>query len=150
MIRGYFTRAFALDPEIGRVLPAGSGIADALEAIGVAARGWVLRRARGDSQRIARSARCRHRPVDSLDERALVGDDGRWRTWWSARSFGWPSASTRWRHPTRSASTSLRSSSAPHASAYRPPSAEPKQRDRRPAMCSRTRSTLERSRRRDR
>jgi len=43
-IRAHFTRwAFVLDPEVGPVLPAGSGIADALEAIAVAARGWVLR-----------------------------------------------------------------------------------------------------------
>jgi len=39
-----FTRcAVALDPELGSVLPAGSVVADALEAIGVAGRAWVLR-----------------------------------------------------------------------------------------------------------
>jgi len=44
LIRALFTRwAVALDPEIGPVLPAGSGVADALEAIAVAARAWVLR-----------------------------------------------------------------------------------------------------------
>ena len=43
-IRAHFTRcAFALDPELGAVLPAGSEAADALEAIAVAARAWVLR-----------------------------------------------------------------------------------------------------------
>jgi Homeodomain-like domain-containing protein len=43
-IRAHFTRwVVALDLEIGPVLPAGSGFADALEAIAVAARGWVLR-----------------------------------------------------------------------------------------------------------
>jgi hypothetical protein len=44
LIRAQFTRAaVALDPELGLVLPAGGGIADALEAIAVAARAWVLR-----------------------------------------------------------------------------------------------------------
>ena len=44
LIRAHFTRcAVALDPELGPVLPAGSGVADALEAIAVAARAWVLR-----------------------------------------------------------------------------------------------------------
>jgi hypothetical protein len=53
-IRAYFTRlAVALDPELGSVLPAGSGIADALEAIAVAARAWVLRFGPGDPWRIA-------------------------------------------------------------------------------------------------
>ena len=43
-IRAHFTRwAFALDPEIGAVLPAGGGFADGLEAIAVAVRAWVLR-----------------------------------------------------------------------------------------------------------
>lgn len=43
-IRTHFTRwAFALDPELSLILPAGSLFADALEAIGVAARAWVLR-----------------------------------------------------------------------------------------------------------
>ena len=53
-IRSHFTRwAFALDPELGPVLPAGSGVADALEAIAVAARAWVLRFGRIDPWRIA-------------------------------------------------------------------------------------------------
>jgi len=44
LIRAHFTRcAVVLDPEVGPVLPAGSGIADALEAIAVAVRAWVLR-----------------------------------------------------------------------------------------------------------
>lgn len=43
-VRAHFTRcAVALDPELGSVLPAGSFVADALEAIGVAGRAWVLR-----------------------------------------------------------------------------------------------------------
>ena len=43
-IRAYFTRcALALDPVLGMVLPAGGGIADALEAVAVAVRAWVLR-----------------------------------------------------------------------------------------------------------
>jgi len=44
VLRAYFTRcAVALDPELGPLLPAGSGVADALEAVTVAARAWVLR-----------------------------------------------------------------------------------------------------------
>ncbi|MCA1679172.1 MAG: DUF6431 domain-containing protein [Actinobacteria bacterium] len=44
MVRAHFTRcAVALDPGLGPVLPAGSGVADALEAVAVAARAWVLR-----------------------------------------------------------------------------------------------------------
>ena len=43
-IRAHFTRwALVLDAELGPILPAGDGFADALEAIGVAARSWVLR-----------------------------------------------------------------------------------------------------------
>lgn len=43
-IRVHFTRwAFALDPELGPVVPAGGVLADALEAIAIAARAWVLR-----------------------------------------------------------------------------------------------------------
>ena len=43
-IRAHFTRcAVWLDPELGAMLPAGSEVADALEAIAVAARAWVLR-----------------------------------------------------------------------------------------------------------
>lgn len=42
--RALFTRAaVALDPELGLVLPAGSVVVDALEAIAVAGRAWVLR-----------------------------------------------------------------------------------------------------------
>ena len=53
-IRAHFTRcAVALDPELGGVLPAGSDVADALEAIAVAARAWVLRFGPGDPWRIA-------------------------------------------------------------------------------------------------
>lgn len=43
-IRALFTRwAFVLDPELGPILPAGGAFADALEAIAVAVRAWVLR-----------------------------------------------------------------------------------------------------------
>ncbi len=43
-IRAYFSRwAFALDPELGSVAPAGSGFAEAVAVIGVAARAFVLR-----------------------------------------------------------------------------------------------------------
>ena len=43
-IRELFTRwAFALDPELGPISPAGDGFADAVEVIAVAARAWVLR-----------------------------------------------------------------------------------------------------------
>lgn len=49
LIRAHFTRcAVVLDHELGALLPAGSGIADALEAIAVAARAWVLRFGPGD------------------------------------------------------------------------------------------------------
>jgi transposase-like protein len=54
LIRAHFTRcAVALDPELGPVLPAGSGVLDALEAIAVAARAWVLRFGGGDPWRVA-------------------------------------------------------------------------------------------------
>lgn len=44
LIRAHFVRcAVLLDPELGPVLPAGSGVADALEAIAIAVRAWVLR-----------------------------------------------------------------------------------------------------------
>jgi hypothetical protein len=44
VIRALFTRcAVWLDPELGSVLPAGSVVVDALEAIAVAGRAWVLR-----------------------------------------------------------------------------------------------------------
>ena len=43
-IRAHFTRcAVVLDPELGAVMPAGGGVADALEAIAITARAWVLR-----------------------------------------------------------------------------------------------------------
>lgn len=53
-IRAHFTRcAVVLDPEPGVLLPAGSGVADALEAIAVAARAWVLRFGPGDPWQVA-------------------------------------------------------------------------------------------------
>jgi hypothetical protein len=43
-IRAHFSRwAFALDPGLGPIVPAAGGFADAVEAIAVAARAWVLR-----------------------------------------------------------------------------------------------------------
>jgi hypothetical protein len=43
-IRAHFTRcAVALDPELGAIMSAGGGVADALEAIAITARAWVLR-----------------------------------------------------------------------------------------------------------
>ena len=54
LVRAHFTRcAVALDPQQGALLPAGSAIADALEAIAVAARAWVLRFGPGDPWPIA-------------------------------------------------------------------------------------------------
>jgi hypothetical protein len=54
LVGAHFTRcALALDPGLGPVLPAGGGIADALEAIAVAARAWVLRFGPGDPWWIA-------------------------------------------------------------------------------------------------
>ena len=54
LVRAHFTRCVvALDVELGAVLPAGSSVADALEAIAVAARAWVLRFGPGDPWRIA-------------------------------------------------------------------------------------------------
>ena len=54
LIRAHFTRcAVALDPELGPVLPAGSGAADALEAIAVAVRAWVLRFGPADPWHVA-------------------------------------------------------------------------------------------------
>jgi len=53
LIRAHFTRcAAALDPMLGAVLPAGSGVADALEAVAAAARAWVLRFGPGPVWRI--------------------------------------------------------------------------------------------------
>jgi Domain of unknown function (DUF6431) len=44
LLRVFFTRcAGVLDPELGPVVPAGSGVADTVEAIATAARAWVLR-----------------------------------------------------------------------------------------------------------
>lgn len=44
LLRSHFTRcAGVLDPELGAVMPAGSGVADAVEVIAIAARGWTLR-----------------------------------------------------------------------------------------------------------
>ena len=43
-IRAHFTRcAVWLDPELGAIMPAGGGVADALEAIAITGRAWVLR-----------------------------------------------------------------------------------------------------------
>ena len=54
VIRAHFTRCTVLlDPQPGPVLPAGSGIADALEAIAIAARAWVLRFGAGDPWQLA-------------------------------------------------------------------------------------------------
>jgi len=56
LVRAHFTRwALLLDAELGPVLPAGSSVADALEAVAVAARAWVLRFGPGDLWRIASS-----------------------------------------------------------------------------------------------
>ena len=53
LIRAHFTRcAVVLDPELGPVMPAGSDVADALDAIAVA-RAWVLRFGPADSWQIA-------------------------------------------------------------------------------------------------
>jgi Homeodomain-like domain len=53
-IRSHFTRwAVALDPELGPVMPAGSDVVDALEAVAVVARAWVLRFGSGEVWRIA-------------------------------------------------------------------------------------------------
>jgi hypothetical protein len=54
LVRAHFTRcAVALDAELGAVLPTGSSVADALEAIAVAARAWVLRFGPSDPWQIA-------------------------------------------------------------------------------------------------
>jgi hypothetical protein len=53
-IRAHFTRwVVALDPEIGAVLPAAGTVADALEAIAVAVRAWMLRFGPGDPWQVA-------------------------------------------------------------------------------------------------
>lgn len=54
LLRAHFTRcAVVLDPEQGPVMPAGSGVADAVEAIAVAVRGWVLRFGLADPWQLA-------------------------------------------------------------------------------------------------
>jgi len=54
LVRAHFTRcAVALDPELGPVGSAGSGVADALEAVAVAARAWVLRFGPAEVWRVA-------------------------------------------------------------------------------------------------
>lgn len=53
-IRAHFTRwAVALDAELGALGPAGGGVADALEAVAIAARAWVLRFGPSDPWQIA-------------------------------------------------------------------------------------------------
>jgi Domain of unknown function (DUF6431)/Homeodomain-like domain len=54
LIRARFTRCAGwLDAELGPIVPAGSGVADALEAVAIAARAWVLRFGPGDPWQIA-------------------------------------------------------------------------------------------------
>lgn len=54
LVRAHFTRcASVLDAEIGALLPAGSGAADALEAVAVAARAWRLRFGWGEAWPVA-------------------------------------------------------------------------------------------------
>jgi hypothetical protein len=44
LLRVLFTRsAVGLDPELGPVMPAGNGVADAVEAVAIAGRAWALR-----------------------------------------------------------------------------------------------------------
>lgn len=53
-IRAFFTRmAVLLDPEHGPVLPAGNGVADAVEALAVAGRTWALRFEPADPWQVA-------------------------------------------------------------------------------------------------
>jgi hypothetical protein len=53
-IRGHFTRwAHALDPELAPIVPAGDPFGEALEAIAVAVRAWVLRFGRRSAWRLA-------------------------------------------------------------------------------------------------
>src|SRR5688572_12915203 len=53
-IRAHYSRwAFALAPELGAVAPAGGAFADALEAIGIAVRAWVLRLGLGAPWQVA-------------------------------------------------------------------------------------------------
>jgi len=54
LLRAHFTWCAAwLDPELGPIAPAGSGVADALEAVAIAARAWSLRFGPGDPWQIA-------------------------------------------------------------------------------------------------
>lgn len=54
LVRAHFTRlAVVLDPELGPIAPTGSRVADALEAIAVAGRAWVLRFGPADPWRVA-------------------------------------------------------------------------------------------------
>lgn len=53
-LRVHFTRwASVLDAELGPIVPAGGALADALEAIAIAVRSWVLRFGPGEAWRIA-------------------------------------------------------------------------------------------------
>lgn len=53
-VQGFFTRmAVVLDPEHGPVLPAGNGVADAVEAIALTGRAWALRFGPVDSWQVA-------------------------------------------------------------------------------------------------
>lgn len=54
LLRSHFTRcAVVLDSELGAVMPAGSGVADAVEVIAIAGRAWVLRFGLADPWRVA-------------------------------------------------------------------------------------------------
>ncbi|MGI8944855.1 MAG: helix-turn-helix domain-containing protein [Thermoleophilaceae bacterium] len=54
LVRAHFTRwAVALDAELGPVGPAGGVVADALEAVAVAGRAWVLKFGPGEPWRVA-------------------------------------------------------------------------------------------------
>jgi hypothetical protein len=54
LLGAFFTRcAGVLDPELGPVMPAGSGVGDAVEAIAVAGRAWVLRFGPGEPWQVA-------------------------------------------------------------------------------------------------
>jgi transposase-like protein len=54
LLRMFFTRcAGVLDPELGSVMPAGSGVADTVEAIAMTGRAWVLRFGPADPWQVA-------------------------------------------------------------------------------------------------
>ncbi len=54
LVRAHFTRcAVALDAELGPLLPAGGAVADALEAVAVTGRAWVLRFGLADPWQVA-------------------------------------------------------------------------------------------------